>query len=108
MSTSKRLPPLDVLDVIDTSGFTREGDELVGPDPLIGSVSGTNLKVNPSKNTWCSFHNNLKRGGDAWLWLAIECGAIRLEDSGPGALADPEVIEKVKCFAVQQGYFTAE
>jgi phage/plasmid-associated DNA primase len=102
------LPPLSVLDVIDTSGFSRVADELVGPNPVIGSIHGTNLKVNDGQNIWCNFHNNIKKGGDAWLWLACECGAIQWEEAGPGALSDPTVLKKVKQYAIEKGYFTAE
>ena len=48
-SGGRRLPPLNILDVIDTTGFRREGDELVGPHPTLGSTTGKNLKVNPEK-----------------------------------------------------------
>ena len=63
--TGNKLPYLDILRVIDTSEFRLEGNELVGPDPIIGSTTGSNLKVNPSENVFCSFHNDIKKGGDA-------------------------------------------
>ena len=106
--TGNRFPSLSVLDVIDAAGFERSGDELVGPNPVIRSTTGANLKVNPGKNTWCNFHNEIKRGGDAWVWLACECGAIRWEEAGPGALNDAAVVRKTLEHAVKRGLVSAD
>ena len=47
-----KLPFLSILQIIDVSEFANEGDELVGPHPVFGSSTGSNLKVNISKNAW--------------------------------------------------------
>lgn len=105
-TSGKRLPSLNILDIIDTTGFDREGDELVGPDPIIGSITGKNLKVNPANNAWCSFHDNIKKGGDPWLWLAVECGAITIDQTGSGVLKDRAILEKTLKHAVARGLIT--
>ncbi len=102
------LPKLDILRVIDTSGWECSGDQLLGPHPLLGSSSGRNVVVHPEKGVYAYMHNGLKKGGDAWTWLACECGAIRWEDAGAGALRDPEVLQKTKEYAVQRGFFSRE
>jgi hypothetical protein len=96
---------LNIKEVIDLSGFTSEGDELVGPHPIFGSSTGCNLKVNLSKNAWYYFHAGSETGGDSWLWLACECGAIAWENCKSGALSDASIIAKVKQYAVDKGYF---
>ena len=103
-----RFPSLGVLDVIDTTGFTRSGPELVGANPILGSIHGTNLKVNPSKNSWTNFHNDARKGGDAWVWLACECGAIDWEQAGKGVFKDPEVVRKTLEHALQRGLITED
>ncbi len=87
------LPHLNIKDVIDTTGFIQSGNELVGPHPVFGSTTGTNLKVNIIDNVWSCFHAGSECGGDAWLWIAAISGAIRWEDCGPGALHNPSVVK---------------
>ena len=107
-SSSCRFPALNVTQVIDTSGFEQSGDELIGPNPITGSTTGTNLKVNPGKNTWCNFHAGIEKGGDAWVWLACECGAIQWEQAGKGVFKDSSVVRKTFEHAIKKGLFTAE
>lgn len=102
------LPKLDVLDVINTSGWEKTGDQLRGPHPILHSTTGHNLVVNPTKGVWAYMHNGLKKGGDAWTWLACESGMVRWEHAGEGNLRDPEILQKVKEYAVHKGYFTRE
>ena len=103
-----KLPCIDILKVINTSGFEQSGQELVGPHPIFGSTTGTNLNVNPSSNVWYYWHAGDECGGDPWLWLAAECGAIEWSDCRPGALKDPAVISKTKQHAVDRRLFTED
>lgn len=105
---SSKLPYLDIQRVINTSGFVREGDELVGPHPIFGSSTGKNLKVNPDRNVWSYFHAGSECGGDPWLWLAAISGTIEWVECGSGALRDANRIQKVKEYAVSQEYFAEE
>ena len=100
-----KLPFLSILQVINTSGFTKEGDELVGPHPIFGSSTGSNLKVNISKNAWYYIHAGNEVSGDPWMWLACECGAVPWEDCEAGAIRDELVLTEVKQNAVEKGYF---
>lgn len=109
------LPSLKVTKVIDINapGWFRQGDEYVGPHPVLGSTTGKNLHVNPSKNIWSNFHahntdGKLGRGGDAWSWLACECGAVDWDDIGKESLRDPKILEKTLQHAVIKGLFTEE
>ena len=106
-SRGQGLPKLDILDVINTSGFERSGDQLMGPHPL-GSTTGHNLIVHPGMGCYAYMHNGLKKGGDAWTWLACEAGLVRWEDAGKGSLRDPEVLRKTKEYAVKKGLIKAE
>ncbi len=100
-----KLPFLSIVQVIDTSDFADEGDELVGPHPIFGSSTGSNLKVNLSKNEWHYVHAESEASGDSWMWLACECGAIAWEDCRPGALGDASILAQVKQYALDKGYF---
>jgi len=102
------LPALDILKVIDTSGFQKVGQELVGSHPIFGSSTGTNLNVNPSSNVWYYWHAGDECGGDPWLWLAAESKAIDWRDCKSGALKDSSVIAKTKQYAVDRGLFTED
>lgn len=99
----RELPELDICSVIDTNGFKRIGKELVGAHPVFGSTNNDNLKVNTSSGVWHCFHRGAESGGDAWCWLACECGAIDWREAGSGALKDPEVIRKTKEHALKRG-----
>jgi P4 family phage/plasmid primase-like protien len=50
-------------------------------------------------------HDGIDAGGDAWNWLGCECGAVAWEESRSGCLSDPVIIDKVKRYAVEKGYF---
>ena len=107
-SSGCRFPALHVTQVIDTSRFEQSGDELIGPNPVTGSTTGTNLKVNVSKDTWCNFHAGIEKGGDAWVWLACESGAIRWDQAGKGVFKDPEVVSRTLEHALKRGLITEE
>ena len=102
------LPKLDILDVINTSGFERSGDQLMGAHPILNSTTGHNLVVHPGMGCYAYMHNGLKKGGDAWTWLACEAGLVRWEDAGKGSLRDPEVLQKTKEYAIKKGLIKAE
>jgi len=97
------LPHIDILDVIKTDGFSESGGQLFGPHPTLGSTTGRNLVVNPEKGVWAYMHNGINSGGDAWTWLACECGAVAWEKAGSGALNDPHVMEMVLDYALSKG-----
>ena len=97
------LPHLAILDVIKTRGFTEEGNQLFGPHPTLGSTTGRNLVVNSSKNLWAYMHNGINRGGDPWIWLACECGAVSWPQAGAGVLKDRAILEKTLRHAVSRG-----
>lgn len=110
-SRKSRLPKLDILDVIDTSGFTESGGQLFGPHPVLGSTSGKNLVIDPSGGRWSYMHNksgSSAPGGDAWVWLACECGAVPWERAGAGVLKDPEVIRRTLEHAVKRRLVSAD
>ena len=97
------LPHIDIMDVIDTSKFTQSGGQLLGPHPTLGSTTGKNVVVNPEAGIYCYMHDGLNKGGDAWEWLACECGAIPWELAGTGMLKDRRLVEKVLQHAVSRG-----
>jgi hypothetical protein len=86
------LPFLSILQVINTLGFAKEGDELVGSHPIFVSSDGNYLRVNLSKNSWRYVHAGNEVSGDPWMWLACECGAVPWEDCDPGAISDELVL----------------
>lgn len=98
-ANKNRLPHIDILDVIDTRGWEICGPQLRGPHPTLGSTTGHNLIVKPCENIWCYMHNGLNRGGDSWDWLACECGAVKWEEAGAGALKDPAIKVKTVAYA---------
>lgn len=106
---SGSLPQIKILDVIDTTGFTQSGGQLLGPHPTKGSTTGQNLVVDPGAGIWAYMHNKASKsapGGDAWAWLACECGAVAWEDAGKGVLRDRDVVEKTLKHAVSRGLIT--
>lgn len=108
-ASKNRLPHISILDVIDTRGWEETGDQLRGPHPILGSSTGHNLVVNPGENIWANMHAGLQgTGGDAWTWLACECGAVKWEEAGAGALKDPAVFDKTIKYAIEKGYVKAE
>jgi hypothetical protein len=107
-AAGKRLPPLNILDVIDTRGWEISGAQLRGPHPTLGSSTGHNLVVNPEAGLWAYMHNGINSGGDAWLWLACECGAVPWEEAGAGKLKDKAIVEKTVAYAVSRQLVNAE
>jgi hypothetical protein len=101
------LPHLNILDVINTSGFRDTGTQLEGPHPL-GSTTGKNLLVDPSKNVYCYMHNAIDKGGDGWVWLACELGLVAWEDAGKGCLKNREILAKTLQYAVSKGLISEE
>lgn len=106
--SSARLPELNILDVINTSGFSDEGGQFVGPHPEMGSVTGRNLVVNPSKNIYCWMHDGINAGGDPWIWLACECGAVSWAAAGSGSLRDARAMKETIAYAIKRGLVTKE
>jgi hypothetical protein len=107
--TSKQLPKIPIDRVINISGFKDIGrNRYRGEHPYLGSKTGTNLGVDLGNDTFCNYHNGAKVGGDAWVWLAMECGVIDWMDSGKGALDTMEAMGRVKRHAVERGLCTAE
>jgi putative DNA primase/helicase len=102
------LTRLDILDVIDTTGFIESGGQLFGSHPTLGSTTGRNLVVNPGKGVWAYMHNGINSGGDAWTWLACECGAVQWERAGHGALKDATVMRQTLEHAVKRGLVQAD
>ena len=101
--------PIDILNLINTSGFIQEGNQLAGPNPVLGSTSGHNLVVDPDEGTWANMHNfagGTAPGGKGWEWLACEAGLVAWDAIGPGAMNNREIIEKVKQYAIGRGLFT--
>ncbi len=103
-----RFPQLDILAVIDTSRFAQEGNQLFGSHPTEGSTTGRNLVVNPAKNIWAWMHDGINSGGDPWVWLACECGAIPWARAGAGVLKDSQVVKKTLEHAVKRGLASEE
>ena len=66
-----RFPALNIMDVIDTTNFTKSGGQLLGPHPTEGSTSGQNLVVHPAKNIWAWMHDGINSGGDPWVWACM-------------------------------------
>jgi hypothetical protein len=102
------LPKIHILDVINTKDFTQSGGQLLGPHPSLGSTTGKNLVVNPELNVYCYMHNGLNTGGDAWVWLACECGAVPWEKAKAGILKDRAALEKTLQYAVTKGLISEE
>jgi hypothetical protein len=103
-----RFPALDILDVIDTRGFTESGGQLLGSHPTEGSTTGKNLIVNPAKNNYCWMHNGINAGGDPWVFLACECGAVPWARAGAGVLKDSQTVRATLEHAVKRGLVSSE
>jgi hypothetical protein len=102
------LPHLDILQAIDTSGFTKIGDEFVGIPPLFQDQNCLYLKVNPDSNVFYFSHEERDLLGDAWLWLATESGAVDWRNITEGMLYNTALAQKVKEYAIFKGYFTED
>jgi len=105
-----RLPPLDILRVIDTTGpdWSQSGGQWFGPHPEEGSTTGRNLVVNPREGVYCWMHNGINAGGDSWIYLACECGAVPWDQAGPGTLKDSAVMKATKEHAIKRGLVSPE
>lgn len=99
------LPQLNILAVIgrkvDLSQFTMSGGQLLGPHYL-GSSTGRNLVINPEMNTYAYMHYPNRPGGDAWVWLAHECGSAPWDMPGEGLLKNPAVKNATVAYAISQ------
>jgi P4 family phage/plasmid primase-like protien len=103
-STGKKLPPLTMRDVIDLDapGWHYEGSQLANDHPILGGTSGHNTLITEDESGYAYMHDNLNVGGDAWVWLAHECGAVPWEAPGRGLLKDPVVREKTIAHAIKR------
>jgi len=53
-------------------------------------------------------HNGINAGGDPWVWLACECGAVPWARAGAGVLKDSQVVKKTLEHAVKRGLVSEE
>ena len=90
----KGIQDLDILDVVDTSGLKKRGDELQGPHPIHGSTGGMNFAVNPSKNTWHCYRCD--SGGGPLSWIAVKEGIIDCSQAKPGGLRGDDFLKALK------------
>jgi len=60
------------------------GEEIIGEHPVHGSSTGTNLAINPTKNSWVCRRCN--SGGGPLEALAVAEGLIRCDEAGPDCL----------------------
>jgi phage/plasmid-associated DNA primase len=96
---------VSILDVINTTGFTKSGDQLFGTHPIHGSDTGHNLVINPAKNTW--WCGRCESGGGPALWLAVESRLIHCDEAGPGVLRGAR-FQEVLSYARQRGIIADE
>lgn len=101
-AAGKKLPSLTMRDVIDLDapGWHYEGDQLANNHPILGGTSDHNTLITADESGYCYMHDNLNVGGDAWVWLAHECGAAPWEMPGEGLLRDPVIREKTIAHAI--------
>ncbi len=105
------LPKLDILEVARCEGFIateKTESEVLGYFPEYGSTTGRNIAINPSKGTFCNFHNGAKTGGDVWVLLAYLSGASGWEANGKNLLDNPRVREATKEYVIEHGYAKRE
>jgi hypothetical protein len=93
---------LSIEDVCHPRDQHPSGDEIVGGHPLHGSDTGTNIHINPRKNSWHC--HRCGSGGDPLLWLAVESGIIQCSDAKPGALSDKNVMRALTEWMRKHGY----
>ena len=105
---NRKLPKLNILDVIDTQGWEEVGSQLRGAHPTLGSTTGHNVVVRPGENLYAYMHNGLNKGGDAWVWVACEAGAVAWENAGPGCLRSREVVERTVAYALKRGWINED
>jgi P4 family phage/plasmid primase-like protien len=99
---ANRFPKLTMRDVLDLSQFHYEGEQLAGSHPD-GSQSGHNVLITADELQYCWMHNGINVGGDAWVWLAHECGAAPWDMPGEGLLRDSAIRDKTLAYALQKG-----
>jgi len=102
-SVANRFPKLTMRDVLDLSGFHYEGEQLANDHPILGGTSGHNTIITIDESGYCYMHNNINAGGDAYVWLAHECGAVPWDVPGKGLLRDPEIRDKTIAYAIKRG-----
>lgn len=110
-AAGKRLPKLDIEAVIRAAGFVefdQAGDQIRGSVPMLASSTGCNIVINPVEGSYCWMHNNINQGGDAWVWLAHECGAAPWEAPGKDLLRDPAIRSKTVEYAISKGLIKRE
>ena len=101
------LPKLNILDVIDISEFEQNGDEFVGPHPILGP--SVTLYVNPVSDSWhFAYPNGDDVGGDAWLWLLCEMGTVEWQFAGPRQMNISCMVEYAKRESIKRGLFSRE
>jgi hypothetical protein len=89
----------DILDLrIEDIGYPdgnviQIGHEYKGSHPVHGSKTGNNYTINPIKNAWFCFRDNV--GGDPFLFLAVKHGIISCSDAIPGVMDNPDIINKI-------------
>jgi len=90
-------PITKLLEALGINNLDQVGNELVGPHPVHGSTTGTNFKVNPTKNTWFCFRAGHESGGGPLELLAVMMGLVKCEDcKKPSPLkTDKELFKKV-------------
>jgi P4 family phage/plasmid primase-like protien len=76
-------------------------DEFQGSHPLHGSSTGQNFCVNVAKNCWHCFRCN--SGGGPLMWLAVQDGLIRCDQSQKGVLRSALFLKTLE-LAKKQGY----
>jgi P4 family phage/plasmid primase-like protien len=103
-SAGKKFPSLTMRDVIDLDapGWHYEGGQLANDHPILGGTSGHNTLITEDESGYAYMHDNLNVGGDAWVWLAHECGAAPWEVPGKGLLRDPIIREKTIAHAIKR------
>ena len=98
------LPITKLLEALGINNLDQVGNELVGPHPVHGSTTGTNFKVNPTKNTWFCFRAGHESGGGPLELLAVMMGLVKCEDcKKPSPLKDKELFKKVLAEARKLG-----
>jgi hypothetical protein len=90
-------PITKLLEALGINNLDQVGNELVGPHPVHGSTTGTNFKVNPTKNTWFCFRAGHESGGGPLELLAVMMGLVKCEEcKKPSPLkTDKELFKKV-------------
>jgi len=90
-------PITKLLEALGINNLDQVGNELAGPHPLHGSLSGRNFHVNVNKNVWHCFRAGHESGGGPLELLAVMMGLVKCEDcKKPSPLkTDKELFKKV-------------